>query len=298
VSQAGLSEIIIIDDCSTEELVREKLIKWANFDDRIKLIFNDTNIGIAESQNRGVALATSEYVGFLDCDDILQSNASLALCSAIKDNDSDYYFTDRYNIDEKGALSGHIKYGGYDWIAPSSNIKLDLFLGMVASHWKVIRKSSYISAGGSSTELTGVQDWDLALKLLHSSSFHYVQEPLYRHRIHSNSVTSSAMMGQLWKTNISRRNYLERLRDQITSEHLSTIITTEELTLEHLKQLAPSLLKGERFVLDRQNRKLSINEINLIREFNSFFEEIHLCDTDSVSVLGYLWSEKSLVGPF
>ncbi len=298
VSQAGISEIIIIDDCSTEELVREKLIEWAEFDDRIKLIFNDSNNGIAESQNQGVALATSEYVGFLDCDDALQVNASLALCSAIKENNSDYFFTDRYNIDEKGALVQQIKYGGYDWIAPSSNIQLDLFLGMVASHWKVIRKSSYLAAGGSSSALTGVQDWDLALKLLHSSRFHHIQEPLYRHRIHSNSVTSSAMMGQFWKTNVSRRNYLKQLRARTPSEYSSTTTIESELNLDLIKQLAPRLLKGEKFVLDRRHRQLSIDEVNLVREFNSFFEEIKLSDTDGVSVLGYLWSEKSLVSLF
>ncbi|WP_249212173.1 hypothetical protein [Burkholderia cenocepacia] len=87
------------------------------------------------------------------------------------------------------------------------NIKNDLLDGMVASHLKVIRRSTYLKAGGSDDAFSGIQDWELALKIAEFGRFHYLHEPLYRHRVHTRSVTSSDSVGQFRKTNIVRRRF-------------------------------------------------------------------------------------------
>jgi len=65
------TEIIVVDDASTDssaELVRSK------FPD-VKLVLNQTNLGFARANNRGIELATGRYVLLLNSDTVLLNNA-------------------------------------------------------------------------------------------------------------------------------------------------------------------------------------------------------------------------------
>ena len=61
-------ECIIIDDASTDDslAVISDLIA---FDDRFKLVVNNSSIGISATRNIGLDMARGEYVAFLDSDD-------------------------------------------------------------------------------------------------------------------------------------------------------------------------------------------------------------------------------------
>lgn len=60
-------ELLVIDDSTTDPV--EKIVKSYN-DDRIKYFRNPCNLGMAETRNRGLELATGEFIAFLDHDDI------------------------------------------------------------------------------------------------------------------------------------------------------------------------------------------------------------------------------------
>jgi teichuronic acid biosynthesis glycosyltransferase TuaG len=76
-------ELIVIDDASvdrTEEIVGEyiqKLQHWVEKQEAIanklvrKIVYlkNETNLGVAESRNKGIRKASGEYIAFLDADD-------------------------------------------------------------------------------------------------------------------------------------------------------------------------------------------------------------------------------------
>lgn len=63
-------ELIIIDDYSIDG-TREVLKEYANKDKRIKLVFNEKNLGISETYNKGLKIAKGEYVSLVDSDDFL-----------------------------------------------------------------------------------------------------------------------------------------------------------------------------------------------------------------------------------
>ena len=67
-------EIICIEDCSTDNS-REILAQYQKKDSRIKIIENNTNIGVGLSRNKGLNLAKGEYIHFLDPDDWMEENA-------------------------------------------------------------------------------------------------------------------------------------------------------------------------------------------------------------------------------
>mgnify|MGYP000706624870 CR=1 FL=1 len=66
--QDVISEIIVINDCSPENLT-ECLAEYKS-NPQVRLYKNETNLGVAATRNKGIQLAESEYVAFLDSDDI------------------------------------------------------------------------------------------------------------------------------------------------------------------------------------------------------------------------------------
>lgn len=64
-------EVIVIDDCSTDNSFEEAQDYAFNSDLDIKIIRNDINVGPGLSRNKGIELATGEYVTFVDSDDYL-----------------------------------------------------------------------------------------------------------------------------------------------------------------------------------------------------------------------------------
>ena len=82
VSQSfGDIEIVLIDDGSTDgSLARCK--DYAEKDDRI-IVYHQKNQGVSRARNKGMALASSRYITFVDGDVSSNKNQSTAKCVGI-----------------------------------------------------------------------------------------------------------------------------------------------------------------------------------------------------------------------
>ena len=81
-------EMILVEGCSTDNsyaLCRE----WAAKDPRIILRQNESNIGVSETRNRGLDLATGEYILFLDSDDYIDLTLFEKAYNKIKETEAD-----------------------------------------------------------------------------------------------------------------------------------------------------------------------------------------------------------------
>ena len=65
-------KLLAIDDCSTDGSV-QLLERWREKDNRIAILCNTENQGVAAVRNRGIAAAQGKYIAFLDSDDTWQS---------------------------------------------------------------------------------------------------------------------------------------------------------------------------------------------------------------------------------
>ncbi len=81
-------EIICINDCSTDKS-RSILQDFADKDNRIKIIDNEQNCGAAVSRNKGLDIASGEYVLFLDSDDLFEKDLAEAVLKVADENNSD-----------------------------------------------------------------------------------------------------------------------------------------------------------------------------------------------------------------
>lgn len=61
-------EIVVVDDASNDGT--NELLEWAIQDPRIKVIYNEKNLGAGKSRNIGADAATAEIVAVCDSDDI------------------------------------------------------------------------------------------------------------------------------------------------------------------------------------------------------------------------------------
>lgn len=306
-------EFVLIDDCSNDTRVRPLLQAFARNMPSVRLLLQDKNLGISFAQNVAVANACGKYVAFLDCDDVLEPNA-LADAKAALSPDVDYLFTDRSDIDEYGNKIRVARYGGYDWLKPSGDIRRDLLDGMVASHLKIIRREMYTRLGGCSPQYSGIQDWELALKIADAGGrFLYVPKPLYRHRVHSKSVTQTQSPRQFWLSNKVRRHFSNRWLGRPISDVDALSRATAALQVISNGRPQPDIFRVTEFrgpeTLAQLKRawqegclcvyapppSAPLPDLSLAREYNSYLDGVVASD-EAVACffVGFMWDHAAL----
>lgn len=95
----SIIEIIIIDDGSTDDtasIIKPYLKRFPN------IIYNrQSNRGVASARNRGIQLATGEFVLFIDSDDYIESNYISTLQDKAMKDDLDVCISVREDVYEK-----------------------------------------------------------------------------------------------------------------------------------------------------------------------------------------------------
>ena len=178
-------ELCIVDGGSTKPLVREVLEGYAKQDGRIKVKFLTENKGIAGNSNEALALASGEFVGFLDHDDELASSALYEVVKLLnEDREIDFIYSDEDKVSLRGErLDPHFK---PDWSADT------LYSYNYITHFSVIRKAIIDKLEGFSKGYDGSQDYDLFLRAIEiTSKIAHIPKVLYHWRMVSQSVASS-----------------------------------------------------------------------------------------------------------
>ena len=172
-------ELCMADDCSTDESVRPTLERYAQSDERIKVVFRSENGHISRATNSALEIATGEFVALLDNDDELAPIAFYEVVKALNENpELDLIYSDEDKIDMQGnRFDPAFK---PDW-SP------DLLLGTnYISHLGVYRRSIMNEIGGFRPGFEGSQDYDLVLRFTEKTTaqrIHHIPKVLYYWRI-------------------------------------------------------------------------------------------------------------------
>lgn len=102
-------EMIIVDDCSTDESAWY-VEQCAQKDQRIRLIRQEQNYGIARTRNTAMQHARGRYVAFLDSDDLWLPQKLEKQLAFMKEHDAAFSHTACEIVDTNGQKTGKIRH--------------------------------------------------------------------------------------------------------------------------------------------------------------------------------------------
>ena len=97
-------ELIISDDCSPNKEVRKVLEEYEQKDERIKLYFQETNLGCTKSFEFLLKQSTAEYIVFSDHDDIWYPNKIEESLKLLKEKNVSLVYCDANQIGENDEI--------------------------------------------------------------------------------------------------------------------------------------------------------------------------------------------------
>jgi glycosyltransferase involved in cell wall biosynthesis len=237
----SLDEVIVVDDGSTDD-TRERL---QMFGARITYIYQE-NRGLAAARNTGLRNSNSDWVGFLDADDLWlpeKVQRQIALIERVGDQVGCVHTRFWVVSPEFRVLSP----------VPPLHGSVDL-AHLVRRNWvgvltAVVRRDVAIEAGGFDEELRAVEDWDMWLRLaLAGVQFAYIPTPLAIYRASESSmhwdlqrmeVSGSRMFDKLFSrpdlpTNIVRLERLSRASFMILLAWQAAVAGNRQTAFDYL----------------------------------------------------------------
>jgi len=162
-------ELCIVDDGSTTPEVLEVIDEYAKADERIVAHLRPETGNIATATNDGIAMATGDYVAFLDHDDLLRPHSLSWVVATINQHPNSVVL---YSDEDKLTPDGR-RFSPY--FKPDFDPLL-LLAQNYMTHLFVVRRAELLAIRGQRTGLDGSQDWDLALRITEA-----VREDQIRH---------------------------------------------------------------------------------------------------------------------
>lgn len=211
-------ELILVDDHSSWENV-VPVLKRFETDPRVKVIYRERNGHISVATNDGIAIATGDFVVFMDCDDVIEPDALYYFAKKLEENpELDFIYSDEDKITEDGKIR-HQPFFKPEW-SP------DLFLNMMyTNHLATYRTSIIRQVGGLRTSYNGSQDYDFTLRFMEKSSnsrVGHVDKVLYHWRERKESV-AFAMTSKNYASEAARHAKEDYIRRNGLDAHLEYI---------------------------------------------------------------------------
>ena len=193
-------EVIVVDDASVDETAEV----CKSLGGRIKYIRLDRNQGVAGARNVGVLASTSDFIAFLDDDDIrLPGTLDLQLKKLLDDPAVGFVCGPVVCVDQDGEMTGEVsapKRGGGDMFWELIRLEYPVFPLTV-----VMRKECFFAVGLFDRDIPGIDDWDLLVRVAELYEVAVVDEPLgvYRMATPSSGQGTSALTTHL--TSVARQ---------------------------------------------------------------------------------------------
>ncbi len=190
IAQTYTNWELILADASKSNLVEDTVKEYQ--DERIRYHRLGNNAGISENTNAALALASGNYIGLLDHDDLLTPDALFEMAACIEQTEKSgrqaaFVYSDEDKCDTMAQkyYEPNIK-PGFNWDLLLSNNYICHFLVM---------KSDLMKKLQFRTEYDGAQDFDLVLRAAlyknPEDAICHVDKVLYHWRCHDGSTAAN-----------------------------------------------------------------------------------------------------------
>ncbi|MBO4699783.1 glycosyltransferase family 2 protein [bacterium] len=187
-------EIICVDDCSTDNSYKI-LEEYQQKDSRIRIFQQEENKKQGAARNKGLEVATGEYVWFVDSDDYIDTKACQILYDAIKEFDVNMLCFSAIQFSEENRTKKFFYPKHFQGVQinkvyhPQTNWKEIHFSNLNPTVWAYITKKGVIQ-NFKFREGVVYEDMDLTPILLASvDSFCYIPYTAYFYRTNPSSTT-------------------------------------------------------------------------------------------------------------
>jgi glycosyltransferase involved in cell wall biosynthesis len=169
-------EIIVINDGSKDKTV--ELVQ--SIQDESVQIFSYENGGLPVARNRGISHATSEFIAFLDADDLWTADKLQLQLTALQQNPKAgvaYSWTCFMDVDEQGKPLSFLPSPRYSF---AGNVYEKLLVSdfIHSGSNTLIRREAIESTGEFDPTLKSCEDWDYWLRL--AAHWHFVVVPKHQ----------------------------------------------------------------------------------------------------------------------
>lgn len=192
-------EVIVIDDSSPDDTaVRiEPLVRAG----RIRYV-RQPNAGMSAARNAGAKLATSEYLYFLDDDDLLfPDGLSWMIDELERHPDAAMAYGDSVNFSD--ALPE--KPDAWGEVQDADRVPFMVFNQLGSPGQVLIRRSAFEVVGGFDAEIWGTDDWDLWLRLLERFPARWARRPVVAYRQHAQNASRNVARMYASSLRVARR---------------------------------------------------------------------------------------------
>lgn len=206
-------EFLIVNDGSTDRSVD---IITSYRDPRIRLEHNQVNSGLVFSLNKGLALATGEYIARMDCDDIslpMRLGRQVAFLDAHPEIGGCGTWFRKF-----GALNTVVR-----WREAPERVRCGFIFGSMLSHPTVMFRRALFEKHDLrySPEYVHAEDYELWVRALHHMNLANLGEVLLLYRVHSQQVTERLSDEQIQSAGKVRLTLLNELGIKPTDEELA-----------------------------------------------------------------------------
>jgi glycosyltransferase involved in cell wall biosynthesis len=237
-------EIILVDNCSTDNTKDAAIILWNKLNSNIPLIIvEEFTPGQAFARKKGVKMAKYEYLIFCDDDnwlmpnylkvayEILSSNPDIGALGGqgigVADIEFPYWwddYKDGYAVGKQLDKSGFVKHRGYVWgagIVLRKSLINKLFSENIPS----------LLSGRNGEKLNSGDDSEICYRILiNKQSIYYDERLIFKHYMDSNRLTWE-YKNRLFEGHIASHAVLSKYQDVLNSINKSLIVKIKFLII-------------------------------------------------------------------
>ena len=236
-------EVLIMDEAGSSPETAEVISMFE--DDRIRLVRNETRLGLAESLNEGIRIARGKYIARIDADDLareyrfelqadfLEKHGEYGLCGSRQHH---------FGVDNDFVHEVAIEH---------DDIKAALIYGCEVCHSTImIRKDLFLSNNLFYDNTKKAEDYELWTRAIHKFKFHNLKEVLGEYRIGADNITKNKFNAlSAESAEIAANNLSKYLHVEVPKTHIPFLTGWENRFEEVDSDKRISALKEEESVL-------------------------------------------------
>lgn len=228
-------ELIVIDDGSVDGTAA--IVKQHRQADGRVVYHYQSNAGLGGARNTGLKLASGEWIGFLDADDLWTADKLQQQVDVMEATGADVIFSEGYYLHESGEMKPYSSlHGIYEGGAMYRSLMVHNSIAVLSV---LIRKAIVSQIGLQETHglARGCEDWDYWLRACRANALFYgIAKPLFMYRLHAAAMSNDHVRMRIAGAYVLAKNFnAKQLPEGPRRKIKKTLLSAAKLMIGHIR---------------------------------------------------------------